>query len=537
MKYFAYIIIYFLFADALIAKAQLDSKEKLTKISYAEMLKEHDSLVYYIKQISPVIYYNQEVRGIDFDKQSRQLKRQIKPQTTMGEYLQIIKKTLNIAQDGHTSQVNSTLLDIVKKYWIPAKLVSFDSASTANMYEYIKYLKEEYYAKPELNLIYISGEYYNLLGFSYKGKSYPSGMKLLSCNGKNIHNFIKKLTSLVSPLRWDRKRNRVYDENFYWPEEIYKKDVIKLIFADKNKNKYLLDIGKKDTVTYSIKKNNQNGYFSQTDTVVTHYFDQTEMFYAKIPAMREELGDTIKRRLVNAFQNNKIKAIVIDIRGNGGGSDNTYGRFLSKLVQDTLKKKVVVARNFSPYIQAHYHINKDSVLKKNNYTFDPGVPTLKSQDMYYIKQDFNFVVPDSVTLPFDGKIYVLQDKFIYSSASNLSSLAKNSEQLISIGQTPDLLGGLQASTLMMMLPFSKFIFRVEPQIDLTDIKKVDDIFQNHVEYPVQYTFKDLYLRTTTRENVFGKDFLQNHDPMFAKVLELEQKNNRKTRINDIGGEE
>jgi len=522
MKYFAFIVIYLLFADSQIAKAQLDSKDKLPKISYTEMLEEHDSLVFYIKQISPVIYYNQEVRGIDFDKQSRQLKRQIKPKTSMGEYLQIIKKTLNAAQDGHTSQVNSTLLDIVKKYWMPAKLVSFDSANTANMYEYIKYLKEAYYAKPELNLIYTSGEYYNLLGFNYKGKNYPSGMRLLSCNGKNIHNFVKRLTALVSPLRWDRAKNRVYDENFYWPAEIYKNGVLKLDFIDKNKNRYQLTIGKQDTVTFLTRKNNEYGYFSQTDTVVTHYFDKTGIFYAKIPAMREELGDTIKLRLIAAFQHKKIKAIVIDIRGNGGGSDNTYSKFLSKLVQDTLKKKVVVARNFSPYIQAHYHINRDSILQNPTYTFDPGIPKLKSQDMYYIKQNFNFVVPDSVTLPFDGKIYVLQDKFIYSSASNLSSLAKNSEQLISIGETPDLLSGLQASTLMVMLPFSKFIFRVEPQIDLTDIKKVDDIFQNHVEYPVQYTFEDLYLRATTKENVFGKDFLQKHDPMFAKVLELEQ---------------
>lgn len=522
MKYLLSIIICFLLADCSLVKAQNNAPKELPGIAYAEMLKEHDTLVSYIKQISPIIYYNKEVRGIDFSHYARQLKKKITAKTTMGEYLQILKKTLNAAQDGHTSQVNSTLLDVVKEYWIPAKLVAFDSASTANMYDYVRYLKEAYYAKPELNLIYTSGEYYNMLAFSYKGTDYPAGMKLLSCNGKNIHGFVKTLTELVSPLRWDRERNRVYDENFYWPAEIYKNGVLKLVFADKNNVSHQLNIGKQDTVTYLDNKNNGYGYLSQTDTVITHYFEKTGIFYAKIPAMREELGDTIKRRLVAAFQQHKVKSMVIDIRGNGGGSDNTYSKFLSKIVQDTLKKKVVVARNFSPYIQAQYHINRDSVLKSNTYTFNPGVPTLKSQEMYYIKQDFNFVVPDSVTLPFDGKIYVLQDKFIYSSASNLSSLANNSEQLVSIGETPDLLSGLQASTLMMMLPYSKFIFRVEPQIDLTDIKKVDDIFQNHVEYPVQYTIEHLYLRATTKAHIYGKDFLQQHDPMFAKVLELEK---------------
>ncbi|RZK17935.1 MAG: hypothetical protein EOO43_13000, partial [Flavobacterium sp.] len=375
------------------------------------MLKEHDTLVSHIKQTSPVIYYNKEVRGINFSWHAQQLRKKINPQTTMGQYLQIIKKTINAAQDGHTSQVNSTLLDIIKQYWIPKKLVSFDSASTANMYQYVKYLKETYYSKAELNLIYTSGEYYNLLPFSYKGKKYPASMRLMSCNGKNIHDFVKTLVELVSPLRWDRVRNRVYDENFYWPAEIYKNGILKLAFLDQHNTRHQLNISKQDTVTYLAKKKNNYGYFRQTDTVVTHFFEQQGIFYAKIPAMREELGDTIKRRLDIIFRSHEVKSVVIDIRGNGGGSDNTYSKFLSKIVKDTLQKNVVVARNFSPYIQAHYHINRDSVLKSDVQTFNVDGPTLKSQEMYYIKQNFKFVIPDSAGYSFDGKIYVLQDKF------------------------------------------------------------------------------------------------------------------------------
>lgn len=522
MKYFLQILTILFFANSSIAQAQHADKIEIPKISYTQMIEEYDTLTSYIRQTSPVIYYNKEVRGIDFNWHVQQLKKQIIPSTTMEQYLHIIKKTLNSAQDGHTSQANSVLLDMVKKYWIPAKLVSFDSSSTENMYKYVKSIKESYYSKLELNLIYTAGEYYNLLPFSYKGKKYPASMKLLSCNGKNIHEFVQTLTELVSPLRWDRTRNRVYDENFYWPAEIYKNGIIKLTFLDKQNKKYQLDIFKKDTVSYLAKKNNEYGYFSQTDTVVTHYFEQQGIFYAKLPAMREELGDTIKRRLEQVIRNQKVKSVVIDIRGNGGGSDNTYSKFLKKIVKDTLKKQVVVARNFSPYIQAHYHLNKDSILKSDNQSFNPGGPTLDSQQMYYIKQDFKFVVPDSSNYAFDGNIYVLQDKFIYSSASNLSNLAKNSEQLISIGETPDLLGGLQASTIIIMLPYSKFVFRVEPQIDLTDIKNKADIFQNYVEYLVSYSIEDLYLRSTTQDKIYGKDFLSKHDPMFGKVLKMEK---------------
>jgi len=95
---------------------------------------------------------------------------------------------------------------------------------------------------------------------------------------------------------------------------------------------------------------------------------------------------------------------------------------------------------------------------------------------------------------------------------------------VSIGETPDLLGGLQTDPIVLQLPNSKILFRIEPQIDLTNAKIKSDIFQNNVEYPVSYSIEELYLRTTTKKDIFGKDFLHDYDPMFKKVLEIEKKN-------------
>lgn len=495
----------------------------LPVLSYQQMLEDHDTLVSYIKQTSPIIYYNKEVRGIDFAAHAKNLRKQIGQETTTKEFIQIVEKTLNVAQDGHTSRLGTWSLDIMKKHWIPSGFIKhIDSASTENSYKYDNYFNNEITTKLNLNLIYTSGEYYNLLPFKYKGKNYPASMKLISCNGTDIHQYISNLTELVSPLRWDRANNKVYHESFYSHSDNYKNGNLKLVFLDRQNKKYKLSITKKDTVSFDQKKNWKYGYNSDTDPLITHYFKEQGIFYAKFPMMVEELGDSTRLRLASIIHSNKVKAVVIDIRGNGGGSDNTYGNLLKAIVKDTLKLDIVVARNFSNYIQNQYKINRDSIQKRASHTFKVDGPTLKGTEMYYIKQVFNFVVPDSITLPFEGKIYVLQDRYIYSSASNLSSLAKKSEQLISIGQTPDLLGGLQADPIVMILPNSKAIFRVEPQIDLTGIKEVGDMFQNNVEHPVLYSIEHLYLRSTTKEDVFGKEFLLNHDPMFKKVMELEQ---------------
>lgn len=522
MKHFFAITALGLVISCSVSKHQPREPETLPALSYKQMLEDYDTLVSYIRQTSPVIYFNQEIRGIDFESYAKKHRSQLNKKTTTGEFLQLVEKTIHAAQDGHTSRLGTWQLDIMKKYWIPSGFVKIDSASTENSYAYNQYLKNVLYTNLDLNLLYASGEYYNLLPFSFKGKNYPASMKLVSCNGRDVHSYVASLIETVSPLRWDRTNNRVYEETFYSYTENYKNGMLKLVFETKDQQTYELAFAKADTVQFLQEKKWNNGYNSDTDSVITHYFDEQAIFYARLPLMVEEWGDTIRQRLESVISTNKVRAVVIDIRGNGGGSDRTYGNFLKKLVPDTLRQNVLVGRNFSPYNQTHFKLNRDSVNKRENFTFDVDVPTLKEPEMYYIRQAFDFVVPDSVTYPFNGKIYILQDRYIYSSASNLSSLAKNSPQLVSIGQTPDLLGGLQADPIILMLPHSKIIFRVEPQIDLTNINSVGDMFQNHVEYPVPYSIEFLNLRSTTQEDIYGKDFLFSRDPLFQQVLELEK---------------
>lgn len=521
MKHFFAIAALGLFAACATSKHQAREQETLPGLSYQQMLEDYDTLVSRIRQTSPVIYFNKEIRGIDFEYYAQKQRRQLNEKTTTGEFLQVVEKTIHAAQDGHTSRLGTWQLDIMKKYWIPSGFVKIDSASTENSYTYNHYLKNVLYTKLDLNLLYASGEYYNLLPFSFKGTNYPASMKLISCNDQEIHPYVAGLIETVSPLRWDRTHNRVYEETFYSYTENYKKGALKLVFEDKNSEKHELAFAKEDTVQFLQEKKWNTGYNSDADSVITHYFNEQAVFYARLPLMVEEWGDTIRQRLESVVSDHKVNAVVIDIRGNGGGSDRTYGNFLKKIVSDTLRQNIIVGRNFSPYNQQHFQLNRDSVRTREHFTFEVDVPTLKQPEMYYIRQSYDFVVPDSVTYPFNGKIYILQDRYIYSSASNLSSLAKNSSQLISIGQTPDLLGGLQADPIVMMLPHSKIIFRVEPQIDLTNIQSVGDMFQNHVEYPVPYSIDYLNLRSTTKEDIYGKDFLFNRDPMFKKVLELE----------------
>jgi len=230
-------------------------------LSKAQMQADYDSLVSYINQVSPIIQFNKEVRKIDFNKHAKKLKKQITSKTSMEEYLFLVEKTLIAAQDGHSNRLGNSLLDIVKKVWIPNGLATgLDTLDFPHSYKYEKFIKENFYTKLKLELVYINGEYYNILPFSYKGKNYPAAMKLISCNGKKIHQFVKNMEELISPLRWDRVNNKVYHENFYTVAEIYKNNQLKLTFIDNNQEKIILNISKIIIKISDNKKNNYNFY-------------------------------------------------------------------------------------------------------------------------------------------------------------------------------------------------------------------------------------------------------------------------------------
>lgn len=524
MKTSIYIYILTLLTACSTSKISTPESESLPTLTQNQMLEDHDSLVTLIKQTSPVVFFNKEVRRIDFDKYAKKNRKKISKKTTTAEFLFLIEKTLNAAQDGHTNRLGPALLDHMKKYGIPSSGVKFiDSTEAQNSYKYDAFLRKKLYTKVELPIIYTSGEYYTLVPFNHKNKNYPEKMKLLSCNGKEIHKFVNSLIDIASPLRWDKTRNRNYKENFYKYAEIYKNNKITLVFETLEGKKLSIKISKNEEVTYLKDKKWKYTYNdAKEDTVTTHFFEKQGIFYAKLPHMQVHLGDSINNRFNKVHKNQKINAVVLDIRGNGGGFDAAYSNALKSICKDTLKQNMILGINWSHYTRKYYEFNRDSINKIPIFSFKTTVPTLQKPEMFYIHMTNEFITPENQQKIFNGKIYILQDRYIYSAASNLSILAQSSDQLVSIGETPDLLGGMQRSPFVLMLPNSKVIFRVEPQLDFTNNKTVEDTFKNTVEYPVSYTIEELRFRTTTNESIVSKTFLLNQDAMFKKVLELER---------------
>lgn len=166
--------------------------------------------------------------------------------------------------------------------------------------------------------------------------------------------------------------------------------------------------------------------------------------------------------------------LIIDIRGNGGGYDSYWNYIVSLLTNKTLS-------------QNYYAFFKDSHI--NKYKYSPYLvedsksinlldENILAQFPEEIKTDFDYykiyritINPLSVNtnssdyIDFKGKIYLLVDRNVFSSAEKFASFAKDTGFATLVGETT---GGDRVfeEIPLIYLPNSKFVIRFSRELGL-----------------------------------------------------------------------
>jgi hypothetical protein len=121
-------------------------------------------------------------------------------------------------------------------------------------------------------------------------------------------------------------------------------------------------------------------------------------------------------------------------------------------------------------------------------------------------------------------IYVLSED-IYSAAGSLTTVASLVDLIVSVGYTNPHILGRGIDPFHFSLPYSSFVFKIEPVIDLTGCSSAVDVFHANMEVEVQPSLEqvlDFY-----NQPIEGslEDFLTLYDPIFQETLELIQTTN------------
>lgn len=473
--------------------------------SKSQMLEDFDETVLYINTFAVHKDLNAVRLGIDYDKEFYNLRNQINEQTSICEFKNIVEKALQLVQDLHCSFMP---FDYFNAYGQYQKKFNFGNSQN---YDRIKFFEENCKGRTinlRLPLLYENGDYLVYTDFIYKNHSIKRGTKVTFYNDVQIDSFIANNYDKVWPVLWDQIKEKPYNRSFYGVG----KDEFSLTFNNGQSKK--IDFNLKDSITL-VKQPQREIFYNSQSKAQAFYFEDHNILYIGMPHMDVEQGKSIIAKVDSIYsQNGAFNKIIIDIRGNPGGNDMCWRNVLSHLIIDDISFHIDLRYKYEPSVIDYY--NKG----KKNTKFEK-VPLLNNTK-YWIESNKKFTLKsDEKSIKHSGNIYVLQDKYIFSSAGNFSNFCLNSDKLISVGTTTNLVGGLQTEPLFFKLNNSELIFRIEPMLDFSNVNSIQEFSHNNVEVNIPTTIDDYYLRTTYKGNLYSNSFLSQHDKLVKHVLEIE----------------
>ena len=224
------------------------------------------------------------------------------------------------------------------------------------------------------------------------------------------------------------------------------------------------------------------------------------MNYGKIEWLEDEIAK---------HKGEPLRRVVIDVRGNGGGSDMVWTHVLSAIIDRPM----------------HFNLWQAS---KDIGVFTPEDSIQKPIKVYgdrliacYDQSDWTTLKPSERSLGYDGTIYVMFDENIFSSTSSFLSVCQKIDRLVSVGRSTGYFVGIGATPWSDILRHSRFSYRYPVTIETTDTdpRHPETYYKDQVEVEVWPTIDELRTQTFYNKAQHAEDFLYNYDWVFRKILE------------------
>lgn len=323
-------------------------------------------------------------------------------------------------------------------------------------------------------------------------------------NTKNDEEFIEEMSSILSDLDNrhtelidNKKRYELFKKSYSnnnWYDFLDDKKVVERYNSIKPKIKISKDIFlKKELILKDVIKN--------------------KVGYIYLPSMASKNGSTDKDlKMIGDYIKTlgKHKALIIDIRGNLGGSDRYWQGIVSKLIKNDIKiNGYRTYRNNSKIVKRYTYVRNIKLEPIENLPMNvkKNAPeeTLKNFSDF---ENTSYTIKANNDLKFEGNIYLLVDEKIYSSSESFSMFCKETKFATLIGQTTGGDGG-GLDPVLFKLKNSGLIVRMASGMYLNKYGICDEEFKTTPDFKI----KDCKRTTNFKD-----------DNCIKKVLELENIN-------------
>lgn len=319
-------------------------------------------------------------------------------------------------------------------------------------------------------------------------------------SAKNDREFINELSSILKDLNNGHTQLIDNKNSYMFMKKIYGKTGFYNFLNDKKVAKRY-----KNLKSESVKEQSTSSYNLILGDVI-----KDKIGYIYLPRMMPE-GKSINDDLMLISQYIKTldnhKALIIDIRGNGGGSDYYWEGIVSRLINEDKRK----------YGFALFRDNNEVI---NYYVSSPKLPLQPISNLPYnimknapkeVPEKFNKfleinrVIKSNSVSKFKGKIYLLVDSKVFSASESFAIFCKDNNFATLIGTKTGGDGG-GGDPVLFALPNSRLIVRMSSNMFLTKTGKCNEEFKTTPDILVEdcERFNDVY-----------------YDNCIKKVLQLE----------------
>lgn len=232
--------------------------------------------------------------------------------------------------------------------------------------------------------------------------------------------------------------------------------------------------------------NSNNDY----SNCITQTFPDKSIAYFKVKSFANKYYEQ-DRKLLDPFfdQIKDYKALIIDIRDNGGGSTPYWqNNIISKLIQEPLNYKfyyIFRGADFAEkFIQFKLHVGYDQMNPINS--MDKNVllnaPPEVTNDFKYCYEDNNTINPKE-SINFKGKIYLLVNDKVFSSSEMFAVVAKSTKFATIVGEKTRG-DGIAIGPIICKLPNSGYLFRFAQVMGLSSEGICDEEYKTEPDIKV-----------------------------------------------------
>lgn len=403
-------------------------------------------------------------------------------------------------------------------YEIDPKYYSLEQSTFENDFDYAFDTLEKYYA-----LFYRNGTY----DFLKNRESYKKEIK----NLKTDKEFFDKMNDILADLG-DGHTNLLDNEESYDMKETF-------VLSNKEE-KGLVNV---DLINYLFGTKISRFFdkiFKESRAATKNLITQDinkDIAYLKIRAMinpgthdfKEDL-DLLKTYLKKS--KNK-KALIIDLRGNGGGNSAYTDTYLYPMILGDKNfkesREYILFRSDEVFkYDPQYPELRDSIekMKEDDYQYlEENIPFLKKDKkmMADIRKNYTHIIfnpglenPGEFgdEYKFNGNLYLLVDRDVYSSAQIAAHVFRDNDFGTIIGEKTGG-DGIGTTPAMVKLPNTKYILRFSHELGLRETVSIEES---------TYTIPDIEIPKEDQSEILS------NDGCVKKVIELESKNTKKKSL-------